>query len=125
MHIEAKTRGAVPTQSQADTLLKLDMFRGQRVHKSHLVRHFGVSIVSMSGTSPDNSSVIRWGRFKKGQLGFVEITVSQLEDLLLFEKHPDSLLPNPYRRHHKLHEIVVEEHLPLGFSSLRKLSWSS
>lgn len=126
MHLEAKTRGATPTKSQADTLFKLNAFRGDK-RIGNKVRYFGVSIVSFSGTSPIDSHTIHWGRFRKNtsSIKYTEVTVEQLESLLLFERCPDSLQRNPYRRHHKSHELIVEEHLPLGFPVQRIIRWKS
>jgi hypothetical protein len=118
MMIEVKTRNGKPTPSQQDTLHKLNAVSCcSKTIGGKLIRNFGVSILILSGTDPDNSKTIQWGRFKQvtGEVYYREINLFQLFKLLKFELHPDSLTNQPFRRHHKTAEIRVIEKVPLGF----------
>jgi len=116
MFLEVKTRNGDLTTSQQDTLSKVDIFKGHC--KKRGIRHFGVSVLRMSDTSPDDSSLIQWGRFRDdgGNLQYREITREQLIGLMLFDLHPDNLTSQPFRRHHKTREIMAVKTAPLGFS---------
>lgn len=128
MHVEVKTRGGMPTSSQKDTLWKLHHHfmrkgnngkPGQMVfNQSILIRHFGVSIVVLSGESPEDSETIQWLRFnrnprKRNDVWIIDKT--RLIELLRFDVHPDNFDKKPFRRHHKTREIIVDELTPLGF----------
>lgn len=121
MHLEVKTRRGVPTNSQFDTLFKLDRFSGEVTVNSQTVRHMGVSILSMDGTSPDDSIEFQWGRFRRNGRTWRDhdwhpITRTMLIQLLQFRVTPwHPFAPNPFRRHHKTQRIIVVERTPLGF----------
>lgn len=117
MHIETKSRGGVPDFAQVDTLFKEHLMKvGKKKINQQQVRHYGVSVLSMSGTSPENSDHLRWGRFRiKGVLRFRIIRTQTLVDLLTFRIDPDTLKPIDYRRHHKTRVVERIEQTPLGF----------
>jgi hypothetical protein len=119
MDMEVKTRGGNLSQSQRDTLFKKHKCatykRGFYI-KGQYVRHFGVSLVLMSGLTPDDSEQILWGRFTEdGEIRVREVHRKTLIRLMRFELHPDNLTERPFRRHHLTQEIVVTETSPLGF----------
>lgn len=118
MEIETKTRGGRCTDSQKDTYAKKHhgrkpafTFRGQTIF------HFGVSILRMSGLSPDDSEWMTWGRFGKGTDVIHErpISVDQLVLLLRFDLHPDTMGASPFRRHHSKRTVTMTIKTPLGF----------
>jgi hypothetical protein len=118
MAVEVKTRGGQPRPSQLDTLAKqhLCSFRNRSVkYGSEFIRNFGVSVLSLSGTTPSDSERIRWGRFGERVLRWRDVSVTTLEDLLLCRVHPDTLDRNPFRRHHKTSSIVTPVRTELGF----------
>lgn len=116
MQVEIKTRNGEPTYSQEETYRLLNEFRGSRLIGNVYVRYFGISVLSMSGTTPDNSEFMRWGRFsKKGQIIYREISRKQLINLFRFDIHPDNLRRRPFRRHHKTSEIITRIQTELGF----------
>lgn len=105
MQVEVKTLGWQPKKndSQLDTFWKLNEFRGSRVVKGaqglfECVTHFGVFILHMDNTSPDNSSKLTWMSFvesdeKSWHLKQSEITREQLIGLSRFEINPFTLEP--------------------------------
>lgn len=120
MLLEVKTRGGDLSASQRDTLAKHNAFHDNRKSfakwlKCQMVRHFGVSLLFLSGTDPDNSSWMQWGRFREDKVVRKNINRDQLFRLLRFELHPDNLQPRPFRFHHKTQEIVCVGKAPLGF----------
>lgn len=129
MMLEVKSRNGRPNQSQADTLYKWHLLSNtQQSVGNSLVWGFGVSILSMSGTDPDNSGRLEWGRFKSfanGSIYYRSINLDQLYKLLRFELHPDTLSRQPFRRHHKTRLITVEEQMPIGFSVDKVIKKSS
>jgi len=111
-----------------DTLSKLNLFSDHKVVNGVYVRFFGVYILVLSGTSPDDSELMWWASIPKGtffsdvrKTKLTRIDRSQLISLFRFELHPDSLSPMPFRRHHKTSEIVVLETTPLGFECERTI----
>lgn len=116
MHLEVKTRGGVPSQSQLDTLYKIDACRRDASVDGQTIRHFGVSIVLLSGLTPDDSQ-IRWGRFVTVRRVPVyrPITPRQLIQLMRFDIHPDNFDSRPFRRHHCTRTIMQVVRTPLGF----------
>lgn len=108
MIVEGKTRGADLTDSQRDTFFKQHLCTKNCEVDGQTVHHFGVSLLFLSGKTPDDSKKIIWGRFD----GCAEktkrraITLDQLFKLLRFELHPHNFDPRPFRRHHKTKEIV-------------------
>lgn len=125
MEIEWKTRGGNLTDSQEDTYRKKHamIIPSLKWHGQEL-KHFGVSIVRLSGTTPDSSEWIKWGRFIRGSVGginWTDITVRQLLKLMRFDIHPDTMNPKPFRRHHKTGVTQIVEKSALGFEVQRDL----
>jgi hypothetical protein len=86
--------------------------------------NFGVTVVRLSGTTPDDSEWIKWGRFIRGKqtgLDWKDITVEQLLKLMRFDMHPDTFNDKPFRRHHKTKKFNVVERSALGFDVEREL----
>lgn len=128
MQLEIKTRRGKPAFSQMDTLSKLNMFAGQKQTDSGLVRFFGVFLLVMSGTHPDNSERMWWGSIPQGlvtgdatKLVWTRIGVDELIEILRFDKHPTSLTRRPFRRHHLTKEVVEVVKMPLGFEVEQKV----
>lgn len=118
MLLEVKTRNGKPSHSQLDTLnVWHQTINAKKMVNEKVIRNFGVSILILSGTDPDNSETIQWGRFNSitSNIHYRQINIWQLFKLLKFELHPDNLTLQPFRRHHKTSEITVIEQLPLGF----------
>jgi hypothetical protein len=108
MLIEVKSHGSSMPSAQADTLNKLDqMLRrapGQNRGSVHevidergnavQVTYYGLHVLTFSGIGPDDSEEIRWDGKK--------IEKTELERLLRFELHPDTLRVRDVtaRRHH-------------------------
>lgn len=118
--IEAKTRGAKPNSSQQDTLLKIHRTisnpRRSIYVKNQLIRNFGVACFSMSGTTPSNSELMQWGRFcDNDTINWKTIDQDILTELLRFDRHPDTLDKNTFRRHHKTKRLITQEIQPMGF----------
>lgn len=124
MQIEIKTRHGKPSSSQVDTLTKLNLFACDKKVQGVQVRFFGVFFLVMSGTTPEDSDSMWWGRcpadkFLKDAkfITWTEVNRSKLIDVLRFERHPRNLEnTTPFRRHHKTKQFVELEHMPLGFS---------
>ena len=128
MQIEIKTREGKPSESQIDTLAKLNLFNGIKKTNGQHVVFFGVFLLILSGTSPDNSDCMWWGVLPKNSIikcasyaTFHLIDKRQLIDLLRFDRHPRNLDPNAFRRHHKTREIVVIEKSKLGYEFERRI----
>lgn len=123
MQIEIKTRKGKPSESQTDTLTKLNLFNGDRRVGGVSIRFFGVFVLVLSGTSPDDSDAMWWAappkdRFFKdaAMMRITEINYQMLIDILRFERHPRNLNDRqPFRRHHKTSLFVETETTPLGF----------
>lgn len=129
MQIEVKTRMGKPQPSQMDTLSKLNLFADEKVVSGVYVRFFGVYILVLQNTTPDNSSHIWWVKIPKGKfysdpkLSVIkQIDRGCLIDILRFERHPDNLEKLPFRRHHKTQDIYVDELTPLGFTVERRIT---
>ena len=125
IQIEVKTRGGGVQPHQLDTLSKVHAcsfcqynFQGQ------IIRNFGVAFLFLSGTNPDDSSKIEWGRFKRNSSVVVRnlITKDQLFGLLRFDLHADNLASQPFRRHHKTQEFIRTVKAPLGFEYEMKIT---
>jgi hypothetical protein len=129
MHIEVKTRSGDPGKSQLDTLYKINACRTQRAMPigREVVRHFGVSIVKLSGLTPDDSAAIYWGRFVDGErrLAYRLIDLAMLRQLMRFEIHPDNFDVRPFRRHHCTRTVVQIVTTELGFECDELLTKSS
>lgn len=117
MLLETKTNGADLPLSQKDTLhmmnqlIRTTPWRDQREDGRFITGHrqntrkvyswqnqvkvqlvcFGIHVLRMSGTTPENSEWMLWDKKK--------ITTAQLLSLLRFETHPDTLQPLSPRRH--------------------------
>ena len=118
MHVETKSRSGRPDAAQADTLHKEHKMKvGTKRIDGVQVRHHGVSILSMSGTTPSDSETLSWGRFLHDDpvITYTSITEEDLLGLLTFERHPDNLEHIDLRRHHKTQRICKYESAPLGF----------
>jgi len=130
MHLELKSNGApAPNPSQAETLffehqiLKSSKERKRTDDKEDvLVKHFGVFILWLNGSSPADSTIILWGVFtRKGGIKWHKIKdVKTLIRILRFDIHPRTLIPNPLRRHHKDEAICTKEMTPIGIEIERK-----
>jgi hypothetical protein len=119
MEVEVKTRNGNPTRSQLDTYAKKHVTT-RLVTKVGGVQvfNYGISFLSFSGTSPDDSESIRWGRFNKNEpnISWKTIDEDTLVKLLRFDLHPDSLQKHPFRRHHYISDAFTRRKvLPLGF----------
>jgi len=125
MEIEWKTRGGSLTDSQSDTYRKKHAMiqPSLKWHGQHLV-NFGVTVVRLAGTTPDDSSWIKWGRFVRSsvsEMTWHDIDAEQLLRLMRFDVHPDTMNQHPFRRHHKTRRIHVVERSDLGFEIERDL----
>ena len=138
MVLEVKQFGAGLQDSQRDTLFKLHrtmLTRGVIEINGNLVRNWGVSILSLQKTDPEDSDWMTWGRFDKaGRIDWGDtrqkghgrfIDVATLEKLKMFDIHPDNFEPNPNRRHHAIRMFEVLQLQPLGFSSYEILTQRS
>ena len=122
MLVEHKTRNGRPDDAQRDTLWKLHQFSGQRIISKQIIRFFGVFVLIFSGTDPDNSTDLLWGRFSPdGNIRFSKISTEELIQLLLFKRHPMNLARQAFRRHHKTTELVIQSVAPLGFPQFEKV----
>jgi len=125
MQVEIKTRNGEPSDSQIDTLSKVNLFCGDRSTNGVSVRFFGVFVLSMSGVSPDCSDEMRWGSIPRGRaigssayVDWEKVDVATLIDIMRFERHPRNLRDTkPFRRHHKTREFVEIEKTELGFDT--------
>ena len=92
------------------------MSKGQSVFDGIVLRHYGVGFLFMDGTCPDDSGSMEWGRFQKNRSVLRKaITLTDLIDLLKFDRHWHNLTRNPFRRHHKTRTIYGTDVAPLGF----------
>lgn len=128
MQIEIKTRRGKPESSQLDTLCKLNWFSGLKHHNQQWVNFFGVFLLILSGTTPDDSDKMWWGILPKNDVlndakdvQWKLIGRADLISLLRFDLHPRTFERQLFRRHHKTSEIVTIEQTPLGFYVERKL----
>lgn len=144
MHVETKTRGGFPPDSQLDTLYKLDKIYRKKPSKDErtwpfTLRHLGVSILIMSGVDPDSSDWMQWVRFKKTKSGISRATIGAMEylgtcryiskdellSLLRFDIDPDTFSEKLFRRHHKTRTITETILTPLGFSEEKRITMRS
>lgn len=125
MMVEIKTNGAEPDKYQRDTLWQIDqLLRNRRqtptnkvrlqagrglaktfsgvIQKPVTIKAFGVHLLRFDGKGPISSSRITWDN--------KEITLEQLEKLLVFDLDPDTLRPMDWRSHHPKRRPV---HLPM------------
>jgi hypothetical protein len=122
MILEVKTNNGEPRFAQLDTMWLHHRFlnsSNKRIRENgKTATHHGVSFLSLSGTTPANSETMRWGRFGQAKaINWKKVDEPTLTSLLRFDLHPESLSPNPYRRHHKTSVIEQLITFPLGFSS--------
>jgi hypothetical protein len=126
MWVEIKTHSAMPSAEQRQTLFdnhQLLCEKRKRLIDSitggkRSVWHFGVFVLSLSGTTPDDSNTIRWCRFNdRGDLISNVISRTDLMDILSFAVDPTACksLGTATRRHHSEKTLVVQERMPLGF----------
>jgi hypothetical protein len=118
MLTEWKTFGANVSASQADTLQVIDavlrhagkrFLRLPRKGGCRNVRSWGVHTVQLSGSDPTSSTIIRWDGH--------QIDAKTLEELLRFERDPDTLNERSDRRHHA---PSVQDNLQLRLRAVRK-----
>lgn len=129
MQLEIKTRRGKPHESQMDTLSKLNLFAGEREVSGNHIRFFGLFLLVLSDTTPDNSGGMWWGVIPKGicvsdatMLKWTRIDRDVLIKLLRFDLHPVNFSTQPFRRHHKTREIIVIERTALGFDIERPIT---
>lgn len=129
MEVEVKTWGAMPSPSQEDTLRKKHLTTRNQVRLGRqVIRNFGVTVVSMDATTPDDSSVIKWCRFRDKpphDLIVAEVTAFELVELLRFDRNPDTLEKNWLRRHHATRRVVEKTVTPLGLEVEQLVVWRS
>lgn len=125
MLVEVKTRSAMPSDVQRETLFdwhncakskrrRLSAMTG----KVRAVWNFGVFVLCLSGTDPTDSARIEWCQFDDvGELHPVAIDRETLIRLLRFDIAPDnfSVMTSRMRLHHKKSELRVVQRMPLGF----------
>lgn len=128
MQIEVKTRTGKPSTSQMDTISKLNLFSGKKKSRGVEVTFFGVFLLVMEGTNPDDSKNMWWGVIPRNQiftdanlLKWKPINRATLIRLLRFDLHPVSLTTKTFRRHHKTTEIIEMEISPLGFEFEKRI----
>lgn len=129
MQVEIKSHGATPNPSQLEalygkhqlisrfredgSLLPVEVWRPGNT-KQDKWWCFGVYVLSMSHTTPDNSDAIWWGCFNSdGELSWTELDIDALKDILRLRKRPDTFAPLSLRRHHKTQWVTVKEETPL------------
>jgi hypothetical protein len=124
MLLEVKTNGARPGFSQVDSMWLTHLCantsspRRRVLDSDRLIIHHGVSFLSLSGTTPDNSKTMEWGRFRRAAaIEWREISADNLIDLMMFDIHPDNFERNPYRRHHRTKHLEQVVAFPIGFSA--------
>jgi len=124
MLLEVKTRNGEPQWSQLDTMWLTHICANTRKprrtirHQNKKVFHEGVAFLSLSGTTPEDSALIRWGRFgAAAKIDWTPIAADMLLSLLRFELDLDSFAPRPYRPHHASNSVVEIERFPLGFDA--------
>lgn len=135
MLMEIKTHGGVPDYAQRSTLFAFHSFRGVRyVNKKGVdvpTWHFGVGIISVNGTRPDDSSYMRWGRFRKSadDIYWTPIDIPTFVKMLRLEVHPDArnkqFTPLKFRRHHKTQDVHTYDRAELGFLYEKRLRLQS
>lgn len=129
MWVEIKTYGGMPSSTQRQTLFDYHQMLCDKRRKlvdsmspnsRRSVWHFGVYVLSLSGTTPDDSELIRWCCFNK-QGALVERVISRddLVKILRFDVEPSGYksIGSAMRRHHKNRELIVTERMPLGFDT--------
>ena len=120
IRVEFKSFGKIPDTWQLDTLFKEHCginIRpcGYDVKGATVINH-GIYICVCSGSTPEDSEWIKWGRFlATGIPSWRTITTSVLNSLLRFDVHPKTLERWSLRRHHKKTVVHRVARTPLGF----------
>jgi len=129
MHVEVKTHGSFPRESQAETLFFLHQVCRKAVVVKRLggreqitLWHFGVFLLRFSGTCADNSREgIWWGAFNNDRKdGFIDWTTIEsqeaLIDILGLNVNPNTFEPMKAsgRCHHLEQEIILSVDGPFG-----------
>lgn len=132
MQIEVKTRQGKPSFSQFDTLNKLNLFAGERQIGGCHIRFFGVFVLVLSGTTPDDSDAMWWCSMPKGTLisdpsamKFRKINKRTLIEIMRFDRHPRNFSLQTFRRHHKTKVIEQEVVTELGFTTAVRMTKKS
>lgn len=126
IRVEFKSHGKLPDSWQLDTLFKEHAGinrspRGYRVKGCCVINH-GIYLCVCSGSVPDDSEWIAWGRFKHdGKPDWQKISVAELNAILRFDVHPKTLSRQWLRRHHKKTTVVKVVTTPLGFEVEKEL----
>lgn len=122
MGVEVKTRDALPSFDQKQAMWSWhlsmhDVKPDPKLKREYTIRSFGWSFLSLSGTTPDNSERMRWGRFDEiGNIQWRDIPRDILVDVMAFVRHPESWKLQPFHRHHGSRSLYRTEEQPLGFS---------
>ena len=111
MQLEVETRNGHLGNSQRDTLYKQHFCSHREVQfPGQLVRNFGVAVLSMDGTTPDDSTLLLWERFNhRGRLIWREVEQAKLIELLRFDVDPDSLRPIGFSRNASNGSFLMSE----------------
>ncbi len=126
IRVEFKSHGKEPDAWQLDTLFKEHVginrhAKGYMVKGSVVVNH-GICICVCSGSTPESSEWIKWGRFKpSGAVEWMQISIPQLNGILRFDLHPRTLRRQWLRRHHKAEVVIKVTVTPLGFEVEQEL----
>lgn len=120
IRVEFKSHAKVPDSWQTDTMFKEHCGinrspRGYKVKGASVVNH-GIYICVCSGSTPEDSDWISWGRFKHdGSVAWRRITLAELNGILRFDLHPKTLSRQWLRRHHKKTTVMKVVTAALGF----------
>jgi hypothetical protein len=116
MQLEVKTCNEHLGNLQKDTLYKQHFCSHREMQfPGQWVRHFGVAVLSMDGTMPDDSTLLLWGRFNHcGRLIWREVEKAKLIELLRFDVDPDSLRQIGFSRNTANGSILMYELDDLG-----------
>lgn len=120
IRVEFKSHGKLPDPWQCDTLFKehAGINRGPRGYfvRGAVVINHGIYVCVCSGSTPEDSDWISWGRFEKdGTLSWTAISLDELNNLLRFDLHPKTLKRQWLRRHHKKTTVIKVVTAELGF----------
>lgn len=129
MLVETKTFGRTPTKSQQETLFYHHQLLNRKGKVNRVMQpeitlwHFGVYVLRMDSSRPDENSHCLWGRFGDGgTLTWMPLDQATLTQVLRFDRRPDDPRQDlSLRRHHKTRELVVLETMPLGFHAEKKV----
>lgn len=125
MLVEVKTFDVEPNEHQREILfyhhqLLRTKRRLRRIGNLPMVSvwHYGVFVLRLRGTRPEEGAPMLWGQFDKhGGLAWTRISrVWQLIEILGFNWHPDTLQPLRLRRHHKNAPLVCQETTAIGIT---------